>query len=158
MIPDTCEKITNIFTALVVSTVALLPRKRVSRALVAVLVNLAVLHPTALQAQEVITNPNVTVVPDDRQTLRAIFSMRLRRWPDGTPIAVFVLPTTNPLHVAFCKEVLGVFPHQLQRAWDRLVFSGTGQAPVVVDSTDEMRQRVQETPGAIGYIQKDNKQ
>ncbi|MCO6412443.1 MAG: hypothetical protein J5I92_06835 [Thiogranum sp.] len=114
------------------------------------------INPMILYAQQVYVNPGVSQVPDDRQTLRAIFSMRLRQWPDGTPVTVFVLPTTHPVHVDFCKEVLGVFPHQLQRAWDRLVYSGTGQAPVEVDSLEEMRQRVQETPGAVGYVNKEN--
>jgi hypothetical protein len=112
-------------------------------------------NPLVLHAQQVYVNPEVSRAPDDRQTLRAIFSMRLRLWPDGSPITVFVLPPTDPVHVRFCKEVLGVFPHQLQRAWDRLVYSGTGQAPVEVDSLEEMEQRVRETPGAIGYLEKD---
>ena len=121
----------------------------------AALLLMILIAPLALHAQQVYVNPGVSQVPDDRQTLRAIFSMRLRQWPDGTPITVFVLPTANPVHVGFCKEVLGVFPHQLQRAWDRLVYSGTGQAPVEVDSLEEMRQRVKQTPGAIGYLKKD---
>ena len=37
-------------------------------------------------------------------------------------------------------------------AWDRLVFSGTGQAPDTVTSTEEMLARVASTPGAIGYL------
>lgn len=131
-------------------------RRRISGNIAAALLLMILINPMILYAQQVYVNPGVSQVPDDRQTLRAIFSMRLRQWPDGTPVTVFVLPTTHPVHVDFCKEVLGVFPHQLQRAWDRLVYSGTGQAPVEVDSLEEMRQRVQETPGAVGYVNKEN--
>jgi hypothetical protein len=45
-----------------------------------------------------------------------------------------------------------MFPYQLRRVWDRQLFSGTGQAPSVVTSQDEMLRRVAATPGAIGYV------
>jgi len=108
-----------------------------------------------------------------RNTLSAIFGMRLRAWEDGTPIRVYVLPDNHAVHVMFCKQILGVFPHQYRTAWDRLVYSGTGQAPlevaseeemrarvagirgeaaVVVKSEEEMRAKVAGTAGAIGYL------
>ncbi|MGX2030285.1 MULTISPECIES: substrate-binding domain-containing protein [Methylocaldum] len=87
-------------------------------------------------------------------TLREIFFMRLTSWPDGTPIRVFVLPDKHPLHVRFSKEVLGVYPFQLRAAWDRLVFSGTGLIPHMVETVGEMREMVRATPGGIGYVDK----
>ena len=83
-----------------------------------------------------------------RNALRAIFGMRLRAWADGTPIRVYVLPDDNAVHVAFSKELLGVFPHQFRTAWDRLVFSGTGQAPLQVGNKEEMRARIAGIDGA----------
>jgi hypothetical protein len=88
----------------------------------------------------------------DSGQLREIFFLRRTNWPDGTPIRIFVLPDQEPLHIRFAKEILGVFPYQLRSAWDRMVFSGTGVPPTVVYSADEMRKRVEETPGAIGYL------
>lgn len=85
-------------------------------------------------------------------SLRTMFGMRLRTWPDGTPIKVIVLPDNRPLHVKFCKQVLGIFPHQLRWAWDRLVYSGTGQAPQQVSTEEQMLQALEGTPGAIGYL------
>lgn len=78
--------------------------------------------------------------------------MRLRQWQDGSPIIVFVLRDSNPLHKQFCKQVLNVFPHQMRRSWNKLVFSGTGQAPVTVASKEEMVDKIASTPGAIGYL------
>ncbi len=80
--------------------------------------------------------------------------MRLTHWSDSTPITVFVLPSGHPLHKEFSKKVLKLFPHQLQTAWDRLVYSGTGKAPTVVKSEEEMQYLLTVTPGAIGYIDK----
>jgi ABC-type phosphate transport system substrate-binding protein len=84
--------------------------------------------------------------------LNAIFNMRLRHWSDNSPITVYVLPDEDPLHKIFCKQKLRVFPHQIRRGWNRLVFSGTGQAPLVVETKEEMLKRVGETPGAVGYL------
>lgn len=87
-----------------------------------------------------------------KNALNAIFGMRLRKWEDGSSIRVYVLPDEHPLHVAFSKHVLRVFPYQLRNAWDRLVFSGTGEEPVRVTSEQQMRDVLSITPGAIGYL------
>ena len=84
--------------------------------------------------------------------LSAIFKMRLLKWNNGTPITVYVLPDDAPLHKRFCKEILNVFSHQMRRAWNKLVFSGSGQAPIEVKNVAEMIEKVAATPGAIGYL------
>jgi len=104
---------------------------------------------------QVITNPENHQQNLTFQSLRAIFSMRWKTWENGTPIQVFVLKDNHELHANFTKQFIGVFPHQLRKAWDRLVFSGTGQAPVEVNSLEEMLVKINSTPGAIGYITTD---
>jgi ABC-type phosphate transport system substrate-binding protein len=103
---------------------------------------------------EIVTHSGVSEKTISRSTLRAIFGMRLHEWPDGTAIRIFVMPDDAPLHATFAKETLNVFPYQLRAAWDRLVFSGTGQAPNTVSSPEEMLAKVASTPGAIGYLTK----
>ena len=87
-----------------------------------------------------------------RHVARLIFTMRLLRWSDGTPVTVFVLDDTDSLHRQFTKQVLDLYPRQLRRVWDRNLFSGSGAVPVTVDSVDEMIRWVDKTPGAIGYL------
>ncbi|MEW6487028.1 MAG: hypothetical protein AB1578_03815 [Thermodesulfobacteriota bacterium] len=103
-------------------------------------------------AQEVVVHPTVAETTISRNVLRAIFGMRLRTWGDGTPIVVFVLDDRSKVHDSFSKMKLNIFPHQLRQAWDRLVYSGTGQAPISLQSELEMRARVAATPGGIGYL------
>ena len=94
-------------------------------------------------------------VPDQQYSLaevRAIFAMRKTIWPDGTKIKVFVLPDDASEHRLFTKSRLHMFPHQFRRIWDRLTFSGAGQAPVEVESFEEMFERLSHTPGSIGYL------
>jgi len=137
---------------------ALAGRRRMGRACL-----LAMLMPALLFAVEGhagSTEPviQVIVAPDSQEaavplsTLRAIFGMRLHRWPDGAPVKVFVFRDDTPEHAAFSKTVLQVFPHQLRQSWDRLVFSGLAQYPEQVASEKEMLDKVASTPGAVGYI------
>jgi hypothetical protein len=103
---------------------------------------------------EVVAHASVNVRSLSSNSLRAIFGMRLQTWPDGTLIKVFVLADDAPLHNSFCKEKLGAFPYQMRQSWDRLVFSGTGQAPLRVSSAEEMFNKISSIPGAIGYLEK----
>ncbi len=105
---------------------------------------------------EIVTNPSVNEKILSANSLRSIFSMRLKTWSDGTKIRVFVLSDDDRLHQIVSKEKLNVFPYQLRSTWDRLVFSGTGQAPIKVNSSEEMLAKVASTPGAIGYLWRAN--
>ncbi|KKO09161.1 hypothetical protein LCGC14_0034990 [marine sediment metagenome] len=102
-----------------------------------------------------VANSDVTTRRLNRDTARAIIAMRQRTWPDGQAVRVFVLDNNHPVHARFAKEQLSVYPHQLQLAWDRMVFSGTGQAPDRVNNQLEMRERVANTPGALGYLERE---
>ncbi|WP_021029194.1 hypothetical protein [Litchfieldella anticariensis] len=101
-----------------------------------------------------VVHPSVQTQSVTRDTARAIFAMRQRTWPNGQAIHVVVLPNRHPIHERFTKEVLGVYPHQLQLSWDRLVFSGTGQAPDQVSTPSDMLEHIATTPGAVGYIER----
>jgi hypothetical protein len=108
--------------------------------------------PAFAEGVRAVVNPSVSVRRLSLSSLRAIFAMRARTWPDGTPVRVFVLGDDDPLHRVFCKTVLGVLPYQMRSSWDRLVFSGTGQAPTEVNSQASMRRDVATSPGGIGYL------
>lgn len=101
--------------------------------------------------QELIAHRDAGVESLTRNEARLFFTMRLKNWPNGTLVKVFVLPDNNALHNRFSNEILGLYPYQLRRVWDRQIFSGTGQAPTTVSSELEMLDRVATTPGAIGY-------
>jgi hypothetical protein len=107
-----------------------------------------------INAQELIANMGLTSGDLSRNEARLFFTMRLQYWSNKQPVKVFVLPDDNPLHGAFTKAILGLFPYQLRRVWDRQLFSGTGQVPVTVSNEDEMLRRVASTPGAIGYAER----
>ncbi|MDP2432735.1 MAG: hypothetical protein Q8O33_11980 [Pseudomonadota bacterium] len=105
-------------------------------------------------AVEVVVNRGVAGTSLAQASARALFGMRLTKWPDGRPVRVFVLPDGHPVHVALCKEELNLYPYQLRQAWDRLVYSGMAQAPIEVATEEEMISRVATTPGALGYVRR----
>lgn len=105
----------------------------------------------AAAAGTLIVNPSTGVESLSQNEARLFVSMRLTQWPNGERVRVFVLPDNHPLHERVVKGILGLYPYQLRRAWDRQLFSGTGQAPVTVATESELIDRVAKTPGAIGY-------
>ncbi len=123
------------------------------------LVSLATMVSVPIGANEssilLIAHPDVDTHRLTRDTTRAVFAMRQRTWPNGQAVRVYVLPNDHPVHARFAKERLSVYPHQLQLAWDRMVFSGTGQAPNRVGSQSEMLERIATTPGALGYLERE---
>ncbi|GEK72047.1 hypothetical protein HHA04nite_05910 [Halomonas halophila] len=102
-----------------------------------------------------VAHPDVTTQSLTRDITRALFAMRQRTWPNGQAARIFVLPNRHPVHARFVKQRLSVYPHQLQLAWDRAVFSGTGQAPERVSTQAEMLERIADTPGALGYLERE---
>jgi hypothetical protein len=107
-----------------------------------------------VSAVEMIAHADVKAQFLNINTARSMFGMRQAAWPDGTPVRVFVLPEHYSLHAVFCRDILNIYPYQLHQSWNRLVYSGTGQAPVEVASEQEMVEKVSKTPGAIGYVNK----
>lgn len=107
------------------------------------------------QGITVITNASVDRSELQLTELRAIFTMKKRLWSDGQPVQVYVLTPEQDSHREFCKQVLGVFPRQLQSIWHRLVYSGTGEAPIELNNEQEMLEVIASTKGAIGYIQQE---
>ena len=109
-----------------------------------------------VQAQDLIVNPSVSVTNIKLKELRAMYAMRRVHWPDGSPVNLVVYANDSPLHKVFSKELLAVFPHQLQTRWDKLVYSGRAAPPVKVNDEQAMIDYVAKTPGAIGYISSDH--
>lgn len=100
----------------------------------------------------VVVNPSVESKEISVEQIRRIFSMRQTAWSNDQAITVYVLSNQQQTHQVFCIKVLGMFPYQLDRIWNKLVYSGLGEEPIKVQSEQEMLERVSQRPGAIGYV------
>jgi len=123
-----------------------------AKRLLCLLTTTVLLFPLSGFGQNIIVNSKNPHTEISKNMLRAIYSMKLRTWQNGLPITVFILSPDSEAHQKFCLKNLGVFPYQMQRKWDVMVFSGTGQAPIVLADESEMRKKISEIPGAIGYV------
>lgn len=101
---------------------------------------------------EVIANASVNTEELTTTQLRRIYTMRQVSWSDGSPIVVYMLPSKHATHQEFSKDVLRIFPYQLDRIWNKLIFSGLGVAPNVVESRAQLIEKVSSVQGAIGYV------
>lgn len=106
----------------------------------------------SLYAMDVVVHASVSEHTISRQKLRLIFSQRLSHWADGQPIKVIVFSPTLNEHIEFCEQRLGLLPFQLQRIWDRDIYSGRSSAPIQVESSLQMIKLLENTPGSIGYL------
>jgi ABC-type phosphate transport system substrate-binding protein len=100
----------------------------------------------------VVVNSSVETQGLSVQQIRRIFSMRQTAWSNDQAITVYVLSSQHKTHQAFSTSVLGMFPYQLDRIWNKLVYSGLGEEPIKVQTEQEMLERVSQKPGAIGYV------
>jgi len=116
---------------------------------------LLTLAQAAFATPKIILNESVEFTNLDSAYLNQIFAMQIRKWPSGQAIQVFILPSTSSLHRKFVIDRLQIQAHQLDRIWNRMLFTGTGKAPTVVDSEDAMLKMIQTTPGAVGYVSKE---
>lgn len=124
-------------------------------ALFSLLVAALVLVSPARAETVVILNAEQSASETSSSSLLRIYAMKKRYWSSGDSIRVFVLPNNSDSHREFVNQYLKMQPHQLNRLWHKLVFSGTGGKPEVVESAQDMLRRVESTPGAIGYVDSD---
>ncbi|MFT4993572.1 MAG: ABC-type phosphate transport system substrate-binding protein [Paraglaciecola sp.] len=110
--------------------------------------------PVKSQAAQVKIIAHMSVTQDELSTsqLRRIFSMRQTSWPDQQEIFVYVLNNEHGVHPSFSKHILGMFPYQLERIWNKLAYSGLGNKPITVKNEQEMLDKIRQQPGAIGYV------
>ncbi|MDY6883406.1 MAG: hypothetical protein SWL02_06470 [Pseudomonadota bacterium] len=111
-------------------------------------------HKVKASELNVMVNESVMVAELSRSELRQIFTGQRQYWSDGTKITVFVLQDRDELHKQFCRDILQMFPYQLSRLWDQITYSGQGLTPVRVTSYQALIDALENTTGAIGYVER----
>jgi ABC-type phosphate transport system substrate-binding protein len=124
-----------------------------------VLLSLAVISslPTLVHAQEqvvIIANRSTAVDKVEPAQATQIFLKQIQTWPDGKPIVPIDIKEGSPLRAEFYSKVTGRSTGQLRAYWARQAFTGMGFPPKQVASAEEVAKYVQNTPGAVGYVSK----
>ena len=100
----------------------------------------------------VITHSSSQATAISENQLRRIFAARQQVWPSGGKITVVMQGHSSSAHGSFCREYLNLFPYQIERLWNQLVFSGQAEAPIIADNDQGIIDIVAQTPGAIAYV------
>ena len=101
---------------------------------------------------QVIANPTVNQDTITERQLRRVFMLKQRSWDDGAKISLIVFSNEDAKHALFLRQSLKLFPYQLEREWNKLIYSGQSAPPVIAADTQTMLEIVSSTPGAIGYL------
>lgn len=109
-------------------------------------------EPATPHGLQVIGGTNLAKLTQE-QLLRC-FSLRQRLSPANRPISLVRLPLSDSTTQRFSKSLFQLYPYQLQRIWDRQIYSGKAKAPVTVESEQAMLAVVASEPDALGYISK----
>ncbi len=104
----------------------------------------------------VIANESVPVDSIDSSQATQIFLKQIKTWPNGQPIQPIDIREGSPLRAEFYGRVTGRSPGQLRAYWARQAFTGMGFPPREVPTAEEVSRVVSSTPGAIGYIDREN--
>lgn len=109
---------------------------------------------TGAAAEEtLIVNSAVGITMIDEDTFKEIYLGKKTSWDDGSRVVVVVLKD-GPTHEHLLQRLNKSSP-QFLTGWKKLVFTGKGTMPEMVDSLDAMVAMVAKTPGAIGYVDRE---
>lgn len=105
-----------------------------------------------------VVNADIAVIvhPSNQQVLtdtdiKNLFTGRQKSFPDGNVAIVLNLTSGNETQSAFNNKALGRSDAQLKAFWSKVMFTGKGNPPKEVDST-EMLKLIAENPSTVGVI------
>jgi ABC-type phosphate transport system substrate-binding protein len=107
---------------------------------------------------QLVVHPDIKLSKVQKRELRNIFTLRRSVWPNGIPIQIVVMNRHSTSHGKFVEKHLALLTYQVERVWERQIFSGASLKPIEVSSPSEVLSVVAKTPGAIGYIIKSEQQ
>ena len=100
----------------------------------------------AASSQVVIMNPNAAPLTKDQ-----VANIYLGRSFDFKPVD---LPEGAALREQFYKKATDRDQSQIKAVWSRILFTGKGQAPLILPDAAAVKKAVATDPKAIGYVDK----
>lgn len=105
-------------------------------------------------AAEVVTvvspeNPTTTL---SRSEVSNIFLGKINRFPNGQPAVPIDQPEDSQQRKDFYRDVSNKQPAEIKAYWSRMIFTGRGQPPMVVDGDEQVKKSLAGRPDGIGYI------
>ena len=103
----------------------------------------------------VIANKSVKVENINKTELLDFYTGDVKKWEDGQKVYVFDLELKGKLKNDF-YEFIGKSSSRMKSIWMKNMLSGDGDPPPAMKSESEMLKEVENTKGAIGFINYEN--
>jgi ABC-type phosphate transport system substrate-binding protein len=94
-------------------------------------------------------NPTTTL---SRKEVSNIFLGKTNRFPNGQPAVPIDQAEGSQPRQEFYRNVSNQQPADLKAYWSRMIFTGRGQPPMVVDRDEQVKKALAGRPTGIGYI------
>ncbi len=118
----------------------------------AICLMLAATGGTAVAEVVVVVSAQSRVTTLSRSQVADIFLGKVRRFPNG----VLAQPVDQVEGSAARNEFYATYadrtPAQIKSHWSKIVFTGRGQPPAAVTSSEDLKRRIAANPAAIGYM------
>lgn len=115
-----------------------------------------VLAPGTAEADDVvvIVHPSVAVNTLSADELMHIFMTKTKTFPNQQPVEPVIPREEQESRQRFERVIFQRNPIQVRAYWTRLLFTGRGALPQVLDSDVDIKKKVAAQPQMIGYIDK----
>lgn len=118
--------------------------------------SIIVLAASSLAAAEpvaVIVNRANQVERLSESEVKKIYTNNTLSWPDGAPIIIYDLSTSDPSRTLFSEKILGKSPDLVAEEWAHLKITNQAKnPPQTMKSQSMIIRRVMKEKGAIGYV------
>jgi ABC-type phosphate transport system substrate-binding protein len=112
---------------------------------------LTLLAQSAVAEVAVIVNPgNADAI--DKDVISQIYLAKTKTFPGGKTAIPLDRAEGSATRVEFISKVIDKDEAQMKAYWSRLIFTGKGVPPKVMDSDAEVKDLVARNPDAIGFI------
>lgn len=95
---------------------------------------------------------SIDTAPLNAQQIRNLFSLKKKLLPNNLRAELIRLPLDHHASKLLCQNLYQLYPYQIQRQWDRRIFSGKATAPKQVTTESEVVQMVRTRENSLGYI------
>ena len=100
----------------------------------------------------IVVSPQNPVTTLSRNEVSNIFLGKINRFPNGQPAVPIDQPEDSQPRKDFYRDVSNRQPAEIKAYWSRMIFTGRGQPPMVVEGDEQVKKALAERPGGVGYI------
>jgi len=87
-----------------------------------------------------------------KENIASLYLAKTRTFPGGKNAIPLDRPEGSPTRVEFVSKVIDKEEAQMKSYWSRLIFTGKGVPPKVVETDAEVKDMVARNPDTIGFI------